>query len=138
MKHTFKRYVNGPGPDNNEFSVVRVGSHIDLYYIRNSQIYHTYSGNNNKWTWDEPQSISDTDVNYGLCSVKTKHTGIDVCYMSKNNTIRNLSIGQVIFLDNTHYQYVSYETYKKPKYISHRKIIDWDNLCQNGQCTFLA
>lgn len=126
MKHQFLRYVQGPGPDNNEFTVVRMWHHIDLYYIRNNQVYHTYSGINNNWNWSQPHSISDADAVYGLCAVRTKLTAIDVYYMNKNSVIRNLCAGEGNKFNWVQYKYGSSQIFEVGKYTSHRKIIDWD------------
>jgi hypothetical protein len=72
MQHAFAQFVAGPGSDKNELAVVGMGANIDVYYLRNNQLFHSHSGNFNGWTWDWPQPISESDAIYGLSAVRTK------------------------------------------------------------------
>jgi hypothetical protein len=129
MQHTLGVFVAGTGPDKNEFSVVRMGENIDLYYLRGNQVYHTFSGNFNQWTWDEPQPISETDAIYGLSAVRTKYETIDVYYLTANSVLRNLHTGEGTDFDWCRYVYGSSEFFDATAYgdyTSHRRIIDWN------------
>lgn len=130
--------MNGEGPDNNEFAVVRIENQTDIYFVRNSQVYHTYSGVNNGWVWIEPEVISDNDADYGLCAIRTKQSAIDLYYISKTGSLRHLSIGEGTDLGKSQYQYIDPSALQRPKHISHRRIIDLKDLKSLHQFNFFA
>jgi hypothetical protein len=89
------------------FSVVRFGQHIDIYFVANdNKLYHIYYGNNNGWKFSHPNAISDSDVHNSVSAVRVYEKSIDVFYLSINNKLKYLCIGEGTNYDWSQYRYV--------------------------------
>ena len=84
-----------PIPQVRDFSVVRNGDHIDIYFrCDDNCVHHTYSGANNNWMWQADEIISPPDVSFGISAVRPHQKAIDVFYLGANDKLNLLFIGE--------------------------------------------
>jgi len=77
------------------FSVVRAGAHIDLYYTgADHAVHHVYSGLHNDWKWSEDEVISPPDVASRALAFRDRDEAIDVFYFDQKHFLVNLFIGE--------------------------------------------
>lgn len=74
---------------------MRFGEHIDVYFVGdNNRVWHTYSGAASQWAWNNPEQISEMNAVTGIAAVRPMEKAIDVFFLSDNDEMRNLFIGE--------------------------------------------